>query len=427
MSDRDRIQPILERVVGEVLDNHAALLRSEIVRRLMEEISVQPASSVAPSGHAASSLARGISEIQVGTSQKEILRALLDSSAHFAARVALFVVKSGQATGWQARGFQSNDALKDFALDSSAPAVLRALAGRVAANVPAAEFDARFVEKFGAPAGGEARLLPLILKDKVAALVYADAGTDAVLLDVDSLAVLVLATGAWLEVNALRKQANKEPSAALGDGHSVTAPVQPGPTLNDPFAAHAPVYAMATAAGSQTTVAVSAPQPLVNNLEQPVVEEALSGVAEVQSAGVVPYTAFAVPASIPWVGTDLQPEVQTNIQTEIQIDVQPEVASEASPTAAAISPEEEEVHRKARRFARLLVEEIKLYNQDKVLEGRKNNDLCERLKDAIDKSRSTYQKRYGNTVAASGHYFEDEVKRSLAEDDQKSASSNFRM
>jgi hypothetical protein len=420
MSDRDRIQPILERVVGEVLDNHAAVLRSEIVRRVMAEIAVQPANSIAPSARAASDLARGIAEIQEGTSQKEILRALLDSSSHFAARVALFVVKGGQATGWQARGFQSDDTLKDFALDSSNSAVVRALAGRVAANVVAAEFDARFLEKFGTPIVGDARLLPLILKDKVAALVYADAGTEGTLLDVDSLGVLVLATGAWLEVNALRKQVHKEPSAAPGDGHGVTSPAT---AFSDPFAAHAPVFAMAAAASgdSQATVVVSPPESLLNNPEQTIVAEAQSAAAEVQSAGVVPYADLAVPASIAWFETDVQPKVQT----EVQLDVQTEVAPAA--TASAMSPEDEEIHRKARRFARLLVEEIKLYNQDKVLEGRTNNDLCERLKDAIDKSRSTYQKRYGNTVAASGNYFEDEVKRSLAEDDQKGISSNFRM
>jgi hypothetical protein len=412
MSDRDRIQPILERVVGEVLDNHAAVLRSEIVRRVMAEIAVQPANSIAPSARAASDLARGIAEIQEGTSQKEILRALLDSSSHFAARVALFVVKGGQATGWQARGFQSDDTLKDFALDSSNSAVVRALAGRVAANVVAAEFDARFLEKFGTPIVGDARLLPLILKDKVAALVYADAGTEGTLLDVDSLGVLVLATGAWLEVNALRKQVHKEPSAAPGDGHGVTSPAT---AFSDPFAAHAPVFAMAAAASgdSQATVVVSPPESLLNNPEQTIVAEAHSAAAEVQSAGVVPYADLAVPASIAWFETDVQPKVQT----EVQLDVQTEVAPAA--TASAMSPEDEEIHRKARRFARLLVEEIKLYNQDKVLEGRTNNDLCERLKDAIDKSRSTYQKRYGNTVAASGNYFEDEVKRSLAEDDQR--------
>ncbi len=270
MSERDRIQPILERVVGEVLDNHVAVLRCEIVRRVMEEIAVQPADSVTPPVRSASNLARGISEIQAGTSQKEILRALLDSSAHFAARVALFVVKSGHATGWQARGFQGDDALKDFALDSSAPAVVRALAGRTAASVPSAEFDARFLERFGTPANAEARLLPLVLKDKVAALVYADAGADGTLLDVDSLGVLVLATGAWLEVNALRKQAHKEPAAAAGDGQGLTAPALTPSNFNDPFAAHAPAYAMAAAAsgGSQSTVVVSPPESLLGSFEQ---------------------------------------------------------------------------------------------------------------------------------------------------------------
>ena len=84
MSDRDRIQPILERVVGEVLDNHAAVLRSEIVRRVMAEIAVQPANSIAPSARAASDLARGIAEIQEGTSPTEILRTLHGLSSHLA-------------------------------------------------------------------------------------------------------------------------------------------------------------------------------------------------------------------------------------------------------------------------------------------------------------------------------------------------------
>ena len=69
-------------------------------------------------------------------------------------------------------------------------------------------------------------------------------------------------------------------------------------------------------------------------------------------------------------------------------------------SAPAMSPEDADTHRKAQRFARLLVDEIKLYNQAKVTEGRKNKDLYDRLKEDIDKSRATYKKRYGNTVAA---------------------------
>jgi len=92
-----------------------------------------------------------------------------------------------------------------------------------------------------------------------------------------------------------------------------------------------------------------------------------------------------------------------------------------------MSAEDQEVHRKARRFARLLVDEVKLYNQAKVSEGRKKKDVYDRLKDTIEKSRATYQKRYGNTVAASGNYFQHEVIRSLAEDDASLLGKNFHL
>jgi hypothetical protein len=98
----------------------------------------------------------------------------------------------------------------------------------------------------------------------------------------------------------------------------------------------------------------------------------------------------------------------------------------AAPAAPAMSPEDQDVHRKAQRFARLLVDEIKLYNQAKVAEGRKNKDLYDRLKETIEKSRTTYQKRYGNTVAASASYFQHEIIRSLAEDDLSIMGANFK-
>src|ERR1035441_5455108 len=99
MKERGRIEPswiepIVERVVGQVLESHAAQLRTEIVRRVMEEIAAAPAPAPAePSSSDAAStpadLARAVAEIQLGTSQREILRALLDTSSRYAARVAL--------------------------------------------------------------------------------------------------------------------------------------------------------------------------------------------------------------------------------------------------------------------------------------------------------------------------------------------------
>jgi len=407
MKERGWIEPIVERVVGQVLDSHAAQLRAEIVRRVMEEIAAAPATGESNAHEAASAsgpadLARAVAEIQLGSSQREILRALLDTSARHAARVALFVVKGSHATGWQARGFANSDALKDFALDEHAPAVAHAIRDRVAASAPVADLDSRFLKEFGTPASGEARILPLILKDKVAALVYADSGTGAAgSFDAGSLELLVLSTSAWLEVNSLRKQAQTHV-----DSHSVTpaeasphqAPAQPVPAFNDPFASHAPAYA----SGHAMAAAAAA-----GEASAPVASAAHSAIPEIQSAVV-------------------EVEMEPALAEPLPIGHAETKATPETTPVSSISPEDQDVHRKAQRFARLLVDEIKLYNQAKVAEGRKHKDLYDRLKETIEKSRATYQKRYGKTVAASGNYFQNEIIRSLAEDDLSIMGANFR-
>lgn len=77
--------------------------------------------------------------------------------------------------------------------------------------------------------------------------------------------------------------------------------------------------------------------------------------------------------------------------------------------------EERRMHNDARRFARLLVSEIKLYNQEKVVEGRESGDLYDRLRDAIDRSREMYEKRVKPQVASRFDYFHYELVNGLAE------------
>jgi hypothetical protein len=399
MKDRGWMEPIVERVVGQVLDSHAAQLRGEIVRRVMEELEAQSVTTPA-SDVGSADLAHAVAEIQLGSSQREILGALLDACSRYAARVALFVVKGNHASGWQGRGFAKNDRLKDFGLDAGAPSVARVIQDRVIVNAPSPEADPRFLDEFGAPASGEIRLLPLVLKEKVAALVYADAGTEvAGRLDAGSLELLVLAAGAWLEVNSLRKQARKEPVVEHSE-LPPAAPPQTFPAYSDPFASHAPGHAMAAVATAESSASATAAIATAAEAEQ-ASTETQSAVAE----------ADAAPPPDPLPIT--QPEAAA-------------VAAEAPSPASYVSAEDQEVQRKAQRFARLLVDEIKLYNQARVAEGRKNKDLYDRLKEAIEKSRTTYQKRYGNTVAASANYFQDEVIRSLAEDDISIMGANFR-
>jgi hypothetical protein len=69
----------------------------------------------------------------------------------------------------------------------------------------------------------------------------------------------------------------------------------------------------------------------------------------------------------------------------------------------------------ARRFAKLLVSEIKLYNEKAVLDGRQHGNLYERLKEDIDRSRQMYDERIPEDVRSSSNFFYEELVRILAD------------
>ena len=119
--------------------------------------------------------------------------------------------------------------------------------------------------------------------------------------------------------------------------------------------------------------------------------------------------------------------------------MEPEVAPEPAPAVAIdgaeISPPEdaqgpgwafttnrfsadtgggEAVHEEARRLARLLVTEIKLYNEEQVEAGRRNRNIYEVLREDIDRSRQIYEERIDDTVRTEADYFHDELVRILA-------------
>jgi hypothetical protein len=318
------IQNIIEEAVAEVLDAALPRLRSEIVRRAVEVVeSLAPAPGASPSDL----LNAAAAAIHESASQADILRHLLEGEARFAGRVALFVVKGNAISGWQGIGFEDNDAIKTLSIQTGSGLVGKAIQGKNPAAGPPKEFDTGFVNSMKAPAEGQCLVLPLVVKDKVAAVIYADAGTvPGGTLDSSGLQALTRFAAIWLELAALRK-----------------------------------------AGGASTMEEAAQPQP----------------------------GAAAMAASAP------------------------------ASTAASSAPEEDELHKKARRFAKLLVEEIKLYNQPRVEEGRQHKDLYDRLKVDIEKSRSTYDKRYAESAVASADYFTQELIRILADNDASLMGAGF--
>ena len=95
----------------------------------------------------------------------------------------------------------------------------------------------------------------------------------------------------------------------------------------------------------------------------------------------------------------------------------PGPAEAGPPDLSQLNEEEQNVHRDAKRFAKLLISEIELYSKVKVSEGRKNKDLYGSLKTDLQRSRQTYEKRFAKTQASRHDYLHDEIVRILANDD----------
>jgi polyhydroxyalkanoate synthesis regulator phasin len=156
----------------------------------------------------------------------------------------------------------------------------------------------------------------------------------------------------------------------------------------------------------------SEPSPSPSEIEeQPAFSETVA------AASPAPLPDFAAsPAGEPPVPSDIQP---FSPPPAPPVFTPPAKTSKSAQLAGSIpgSETEQRAHNDARRFARLLVSEIKLYNAAKVNDGRRNHDLYERLKDEIDRSRKVYDKRVSPAVAARFDYFYDELVQTLAEGD----------
>ena len=96
---------------------------------------------------------------------------------------------------------------------------------------------------------------------------------------------------------------------------------------------------------------------------------------------------------------------------------QVKTGEDIDPAIAAVPEADRPRHIEARKLARLLVSEIKLYNEAKVAVGRKNKDIYERLKEDIERSRQTYLDKVGADLAGATNYFRDELVATLAEGD----------
>ena len=400
------------------LDGGVATSILEHLRAAHEE-GIDYAASESSRAKASSDMAivkAAISEINEQESQADILKILVNRAASFAPRVAFFVIKGEQGIGWRARGFEGtvgDSAIHQMSFPISADtAVGNAARSRTpwSGGPGSHSEDHMILNRLGDEPPARIVAIPLVVRNRTVAVLYADsAQQDSEAINLEALETLVRVSGMAVELLAGRAAPARQPVAT-----------QPAPAeeavAEEPRVYEQPGYTP-TAEYDEIT---------------PVVEE---------SAPAVEITDIKTQPEPPQVEFQPEPHVEAQPEVEPQVERHPEFGQVETASAAApprrrygadvelpvevASEEERRQHNDARRFARLLVSEIKLYNEQKVTEGRSQGDLYPRLREYIDRSRDMYDKRVKAEVAQRYDYFHHELVNTLAEGDESKLGSAY--
>jgi hypothetical protein len=476
------LDPRFDGIEKEIRGLYSLLLQTfgQIEQKLRDarDVDLTPAASVLTEAFKAeigrqaenlSTLEQFVSEVRRLETQEEILGLLLDRAHRHASRMALFATRGERIQGWSSRGYDEETAagISSYASSTSNPMFAKVLGSHGRVTLDDLCDAPGLVELLSPGAKGPWHFFPMTTLGRSVALLVA-AGTDEASPHPEMLSLIVEFAGLRIENLALRIL--REMEAATAPRVTAPAPAAPRIEIPRPFVpVTEPLIEQPTREAAEATAPaeVSAfqeeqpppeppslqevpPQPEVEQVaaevEAPVIMETAPPVAAqseeqipwlpvVEEVPEVPATAFetagpAEPAAVEQpVSEPSQPAESGPVEVPagpVEVPVEPAVkpqlvAGEDSQRFA----EEERLHSDAKRFARLLVSEIKLYNEQRVLEGRENRDIYVRLKRDIDRSREMYQKRVSPTVSRKVDYFHDELIRILGDNDPSHLGSDY--
>jgi hypothetical protein len=356
---QETISRAVTELEGAIPAEHEQLLPLRQVRERLAAL-VRPA---APSGIGLEAVRR----LDAGRAQSEVLQELLEQLGPWCTGRAIVVFREGQVAGWSGLGPGVADTVRSWRGGiAESPALARAAAGT---PVLAAASADPLLKRWLVGASGDVLIVPMIVRGNVVgALIAAGQGAQ---LDGDAVQALTFVAMLLLETLTVRTSS-------------------PAPALLEPerLAAPAPVAVPV----ARPTYELPEPSPLA--VTPP------AGVRVPPSAPAAPPVASAAPDD-------------SHAADTIHIKVPP-----VMPPPAARPPEDDKRFEEARRFARLLVSEIRLYNEATVQEGKLTRDLYRRLRDDIDRSREMYEQRIPAEIRAATDFFNDELVRILADGDR---------
>ncbi|HMY75866.1 MAG TPA: hypothetical protein PLQ88_28855, partial [Blastocatellia bacterium] len=428
-------------------------------------VSTQQAASTETSGF--EHLKSAVEDIDAQRTQSDTLTTLVRRAAQFAPRIVFFVVKGDTSIGWKATGFENglnDETVRLLSVPTQNQSLLReALTtfGTATGRSASAGDDSTVLGLYGSPAPETTVAVPLVVRGKAAAVLYADSGTQSesaintaaleTLMHVASMGIELLParrgvdpvrpSGPPPQLNAPTPTPAVVPAVAPApepekpaEPEKAAEPEQPAEPVAPPVEAQAAEQVQDDFADSAKVEEPEVPDRITEELSKNVPPVA----QEVQERADAPTQFEPKPTPITEVPTAEVPVItpamvreQTNsaplpppppappayaVQNNVAPKVEapsveslftpsftpptpaftspaPEPPRPAQPVMAVPTPTsetEQRAHNDARRFARLLVSEIKLYNAARVNEGRRSLDLYDRLKDEIDRSRKVY-------------------------------------
>lgn len=517
-----------ERIAAE-----AATAEAERIAAAVAEADARGLAAVAEAKAGASrdllrALHQAITEIDRAQSQSEVLHALLETTSEFASRTLLLLTREDGLKGWAGRGFApSDEAIQEIHLDYALNSAWSRLAeGRGTVEL-GAEDCGELCRRLEAEAPRDGVLVPMVLRDRLAATLYADRTDPEQELPVTALQLLTYIAGQALETLPLRERSTTvtlrlaSEAPAEEPGLELWQFAAPAPAIQEPAdeeleeAVAVPVdpeeVEMTTEAGDaaaelafetpyaepdvlQDAEQWAVPQAVETEpmelqpaeetgfaieeiaVEPPPVEEVELPTAYEEPPAEAAAPVWEPPAEPappePVEALDEEPPVAEPLPEEAPIETLPEAPADFAepepvaepiaeappesppeppapapmpspvPTAAAgpqVAPPEDvegpgwafttrrftgdmgedTAHEEARRLARLLVTEIKLYNEEQVEEGRRNRNIYQYLRDDIDRSRQIYDDRVDEAIRADTDYFREELVRILAAGDSE--------
>lgn len=293
-------------------------------------------------------------------SQIELLTHLLDSGQKFVPRLILFILKERKTHGWSGRGFQP--AFLDTKLKKvrwsieSYPELVRAVKDKQGFSINFSDLSALSdqIKDFEGFIPLKACFYPILVRNKVAAVLYADSGSESSLDGHRALQMLAYVAGLELTMITmkLKKPVESKPEETPQEQPPAAAPAESEPTAADEAepAGYAEVEAMARGRGR---------------------------------------------------------EAETESEAEVE-------APAPEPAEAEVDEDSLDIQ-KAKRVARVLVSDLMLYHEAEVAHGQSEGNLYELLKVDIDRSYQHYQERVGDSVPGHLNFFKDELIKQLAD------------